>query len=212
MTKTPRLICTLLLFLLCLNTNTANAQERLAYRGFSGGMMLHSGYVCAGDIAIQTPFLGTSPSQAIKGLPMGIGGAIKFHFGEHLRLGTEGYSSVLGYGDYGSSVSLGWGGLLVDVCDKWGRWEPFVGATVGGGIVENLTLNNPTEDDFVAESEASYRHYTTALIVPFAGVEYSISDRMGLVFKADYALPLGPSRPDFPSGVRLYVGFMFKHF
>lgn len=211
MKRTNPIFYILTLSLLCLTTLPANAQGRLAYRGFSGGMMVHSGYVCAGDIAIQTPS-GPTPKQSIKGLPMGIGGAIKFHFGEHLRLGTEGYSSSLGYGDYGSSVGLGWGGLLVDVYDKWGRWEPFVGATFGGGVVDNLTLNNPIEDDFMAEEGTSFRRYGTALVVPFAGVEYSLSERMGLVFKADYALPLGPSRPDFPSGVRLYVGFMFKHF
>lgn len=195
--------------------SAANPEWRraLAYKGFSGGMMVHSGYVSAGEISVLTPAGTTTQPQAMRGLPMGIGGALRLHFGDHLRVGTEGYTSSLGYGDYGSAVSLGWGGLLVDVCNRWGRWEPFVGVTVGGGLVENLTLSTSPADDFVAEEGASYRNYATMLLAPFVGTEYAISERMGLVFKADYISPIGgSSHPDFPRGVRLYVGFMFKHF
>lgn len=179
---------------------------RLAYRGFSGGMMLHTGWVSAGSVTV-----GLSQPQRMSGLPMGIGGALKVRFGDHLRVGTEGYTSALGYGDWGSSLSIGWGGLLVDWCWQMGRFMPYVGATVGGGLVENLTLTSKPQMDFLPEANISYRKYGVGLIVPFAGVEYGITERMSLTLKGDYMFSLSPNASDFPSGVRCYVGFMFNH-
>lgn len=177
-----------------------------AYNGFSGGMMLHAGWANRGDIAI-----GLAPAQALKGIPMGIGGALKVRFGNHLRLGTEGYTSSLGYGDYGSSVSIGWGGLLADWCWQWGELKPYVGATIGGGVVENLTLTSKPEVDLLPEANVSYRHYGVGVVVPFVGVEYGLTERMSLTVKADRMIALGRSQFDFPGGVRCYIGFMFNH-
>lgn len=177
-----------------------------AYRGFSGGMMVHSGWVSAGSVAV-----GEAQPQRMSGLPMGIGGALKVRFGDHLRVGTEGYTSALGYGDMGSSLSIGWGGLLVDWCWQWGSFMPYVGATVGGGVVENLTLTSEPQMDFLPEENISYRKYGAALLVPFVGVEYGITERMSLTLKGDYMFSLSPNLSDFPSGVRCYVGFMFNH-
>ena len=117
-----------------------------AYRGFSGGMMLHAGWVDCGDMRV-----GLAPVQRLSGLPLGIGGALKVRFGDHLRVGTEGYTSALSYGDYGSSLSIGWGGLLVDWTFRVGRFVPYVGATIGGGSVENLTLTEKPATDLLPE-------------------------------------------------------------
>ncbi len=177
----------------------------LSYRGFSGGMMLHAGYADCGSINVG------GVSQRMAGLPVGIGGALKVRFGDHLRVGTEGYTSSLGYGDYGSSLSIGWGGLLVDMVWQMGRFAPYAGVTIGGGAVENLTLTSDPKMDTLPELNTSYRKYGVGVVVPFAGVEYGLTERMSLTFKADYMLPLGTSESDFPSGVRCYVGFMFNH-
>lgn len=177
----------------------------LSYRGFSGGMMLHAGYADCGNISIG------GVSQAMRGLPTGIGGALKVRFGDHLRVGTEGYVSSLSYGDYGSSLSIGWGGLLVDWTWQMGRFAPYVGATIGGGSVENLTLTCEPEVDMLPEPNSSYRNYGVCVVVPFVGVEYGLTERMSLTLKADYMLSLGSREVDFPSGVRCYVGFMFNH-
>lgn len=178
----------------------------LAYNGFSGGMMLHTGYVSRGHIAV-----GAAPAQHIAGMPVGIGGALKVRFGNHLRIGTEGYASSLSYGDWGSSVSIGWGGLLADWCFPLGRFTPYVGATIGGGVVENLTLTSTPPLDLLPEADTSYRTYGVGLIVPFAGVDYALTSRIALTFKADYMFTLGSPEFDTPTGVRCYVGFMFSH-
>ena len=67
------------------------------YRGFSGGMMLHTGYVGSKDLNI-TSLQGTVHKQKVGGAPVGIGGAIKLMFGRHFRIGAEGYVSTLYYG------------------------------------------------------------------------------------------------------------------
>lgn len=185
------------------DVKTASA---FAYRGFSGGMMLHAGWVDCGDMRV-----GIAPSQRLSGLPLGIGGALKVRFGDHLRVGTEGYTSALSYGDYGSSLSIGWGGLLVDWTFRVGKFVPYVGATIGGGSVENLTLTEKPATDLLPEALISYRKYGVGVVVPFVGVEYGLTERMSLTVKADYMLPLGRAQFDFPRGVRCYVGFMFNH-
>jgi hypothetical protein len=177
-----------------------------AYNGFSGGMMLHAGWVQRGDMAV-----GLAPVQRLRGVPMGIGGAFKVRLGDHLRVGTEGYTSSLGYGEWGSSRSIGWGGLLVDYTFRVGDFTPYLGATIGGGLVENLTLTSEPEMDTLPEYNISYRNYGVGVIVPFVGVEYGLTERMSLTLKADYMFSLSATEFDFPSGVRCYVGFMFNH-
>ena len=173
--------------------------------------MLHAGYVSAGDISI---FDGTGIAvgrQGMKGIPTGIGGAVKFRFGKWFRIGTEGYVSTLRYGDHGSNVRIGWGGILADGIWKVSpRISPFAGFTIGGGNASNLTLTTGTPDDFIAEENASYRKYGFACIVPFVGIEYDATPRISIVLKADYMINVSNRQPDFPYGPRLYIGFLFK--
>ena len=177
-----------------------------SYRGFMGGMMLHAGWVECGNVSV-----GSASAQRVAGIPKGIGGALKLKFGDHLRVGTEGYTSSLGYGDFGSSLSIGWGGLLVDYYYSLGDFAPYAGVTIGGGVVENLTLTSEPQMDLLPEENLSYRNYGVGVVVPFVGVDYSLSERMSLTFKADYMCPIFSDAFDFPSGVRCYVGFMFSH-
>ena len=115
----------------------------LAFRGFSGGMALHTGWVGGGNVRLTTPAGRPLPVQRVRGVPFGIGGSIRFHFGEHLRVGTEGYGTYLDYGGTGSRFGIGWGGLLVDWQWHAGRFHPFAGVTVGGGVVRNTTFTHP---------------------------------------------------------------------
>lgn len=188
-----------------ISTQNNKPQGSLSYRGFAGGMMLHAGWVTRGDMVVD----GTT--QALSGVPLGIGGAVRFRFGDHLRVGTEGYTSSLGYGKWGSSLSIGWGGLLVDWSWKMGNFVPYAGVTIGGGLVENLTLTSKPALDTVPEESLSYRTYGVGVLVPFVGVEYPLSERISLSFKSDWIFALGRKEFDFPSGIRCYVGVMFNH-
>ncbi len=188
--------------------NPTARRSPLAYSGFSGGMMLHAGYVSAGTITLQGAG-GTTFSQEMSGVPTGIGGAIKFHFGKYLRLGTEGYSTSLKYGPHDSSLNIGWGGILVDGLYRMGRWAPFAGVTLGGGSVKNLTVTAPVHDDFAVESGISYRRYSFMTVTPFAGVEFAATSHMHLILKVDWMTNVSDRQPDFPSGPRFYFGFSF---
>lgn len=184
------------------------AKGALSYEGFMGGMMLHTGWGSVGSITV-----GSSAPQEMKGMPSGIGGALKIRLGNHLRVGTEGYSSALTYGTWNSSLSIGWGGLLVDWSVPIGRVAPYFGVTIGGGVVKNLTLGATPAQDTIPEENISYRQYGIGVVVPFVGVDYVLSPRISLTFKADRMCALGSSVDafDFPKGVRCYVGFMFSH-
>ena len=126
------------------------------YRGFSGGMMLHTGYVGSKDLNI-TSLQGTVHKQKVGGAPVGIGGAIKLMFGRHFRIGAEGYVSTLYYGRHDSHAKTGWGGILADCVWNLGRWSLFAGSTIGGGSQTNITIMSTIGDDYIAEENISYR-------------------------------------------------------
>ena len=63
----------------------SNAQEKKAIKGFSGGMMVHSGYQFGGDNPYNLDI--SSPT-------FGIGGCAKLHLTKHFRTGFEGYFST----------------------------------------------------------------------------------------------------------------------
>ncbi len=208
-----RILLTLLMF--SHFTLLVSASERdksaFAYSGFSGGMMLHTGYVTAGNVN----FIGSggeSSTVNMSGMPYGIGGAIKVGFGKYLRIGSEGYVSTLNYADNHSYESIGWGGILADGVLPLGNFMPFAGVTVGGGGVKNITVLENTMDDYILDDRTtSYRNYSFFALDPFIGIEYALTGRIHLVLKADYLMNLSAPQDDFVRGPRVYVGFMFCH-
>lgn len=184
----------------------------MAFSGYSGGMMVHTGYVASSEVNFVNAAGSSVASMRIKGMPIGIGGALRFHFGKYLRVGTEGYSSNLKYGKNGSYEHVGWGGVLVDGVLPVGRWLPFAGLTVGGGGVKNVTVLEDTSGDFVLDDgTTSYRRYAFMALDPFVGVEYALTERVHLVLKADCLLNVSSPSADFVIGPRIYFGFMFCH-
>jgi hypothetical protein len=186
----------------------ANAQDtekkKISFQGYSGGMMLHTGYLSAGKIKL--------PEVQVKtqGVPWGIGGILRFHFGKHLRIGGEGYSSNLHYGKNGSFLSLGWGGFLMDCQWKINKFTVFCGGTIGGGGVKNVTTVSPVSAHST-EINAIYRKYAVMLVAPFIGMEYTLTPKVSFIAKADCLVNLTQRQADFPIGVRIYAGIIFHH-
>lgn len=195
------------LFLFCAAAADAQEKGRFAYSGFSGGMMVHSGYLGGGDITLTDG--SAEYRQKLSGWATGIGGAARVHFGKHLRTGFEGYVTTLNYGPYDSYATIGWGGVLADCIWRFGRWAAYAGGSFGGGSFKNLTLLSPTPLDNVMEERSSFRRYGFLTLVPFAGAEYTITDKIRLAIKADWMLNLTNRQPDFVSGPRIYFGFAF---
>lgn len=195
-----------------------SAQEKqqpgspLAYNGFSGGMMLHAGWLWAGRTTLTTSQGESLPTQNVAGLAYGIGGSVRFHFGNHLRIGTEGYGTYMHYGNENTSkFSIGWGGVCFDYQFHAGRLHPYAGVTVGGGSATNLTFLEHVDNDFITEDNVSYRKYGFMAVTPFIGIEYELNQRMRLTLKADWLMNVSNPQPDFPIGPRVYIGFCFYH-
>ena len=181
------------------------SEKGFSFQGYSGGMMLHSGYLFGGHINLPN----TSESVAIRGIPFGLGGTLRVHFGEHFRVGMEGHSSTLHYGENNKSfVSLGWGGLLVDWHWKIKRTAIFCGGTIGGGSVKNIAVLNNVNS---IEKNAVYRKYSVMVVNPFIGAEYALTDKIRWITKIDCIVNLTQRQSDFAIGPRVYTGFVFFH-
>lgn len=172
----------------------------MRYSGYAGGMMINTGYLFGGNYTLN------GNSGSINGVPFGIGGAMKFCFGKHLRVGFEGYTTTLSYNDNGSSVSLGWGGVLADCKWDFEKITLFVGITFGGGSYKHI-LN--TEIQYNQENTYYLRKTPVMVGVPFIGIEYAPTKRMRLTAKIDMVTYLSPWKNDFVNGPRLYLGFLF---
>jgi hypothetical protein len=182
-------------FLILFQGNAQDTDKKMYFRGYSGGMMLHTGYISA--------------QKNIKGMPWGIGGLIRLHWGNHFRTGGEGYNSTLHYGKNKSFLALSWGGLLMDCQWKIKKCTLFVGGTLGGGKVKNITV--ATDFSLLTQENATYRTYSVMLADPFMGMEYALTERFHFVTKIDYLFNITKKQPDFATGIRFYAGFVFFH-
>lgn len=177
------------------------ASEAKLLNGFDGGMMLHTGYI-GGNF----PNLGRN----VSGAPFGIGGVIRMHLGEHWRIGTEGYVSTLKQFHNGSYVKYGWGGILGDFHWRLGRFIPYAGLTVGGGVNTNLLIKGEKPGDWQPLEDTYYNRKGFFALDPFVGCDYVVSEAFHLTLKADW-LNCICKGDRIPSGPRVYVGFIFYH-
>ena len=187
----------------------------MAYNGYQGGMMFNVGYVQSREFQFQdNNGLPLGESNRLSGASMGLGGALRVGFGKYLRVGIEGYVSTLKYQPQGSSAKIGWGGLLLDSHWHIKKFTIFTGGVIGGGSYTHIAMidkgENTTENDYVVENQyVSYRHYPFLAIVPFVGMEYSLTKRISVVAKIDYMLNATNWADDYAAGPRFFVGFMF---
>lgn len=79
-----RLLKYIILFLLIIIPFTQNQAQN--HQRFDGGMMVHTGYL-HGDL--------TALNHKAEGMTFGLGGVLRYHLGNHFRLGGEGYVSTL---------------------------------------------------------------------------------------------------------------------
>ncbi|MDO5316407.1 MAG: outer membrane beta-barrel protein [bacterium] len=167
---------------------------------FDGGMMVHSGYL-HGDL--------TALNHKAEGMTFGLGGVLRYHLGNHFRLGGEGYVSTLKQMHNGSYIRTSWGGLLADAYWRFGRWQPYAGVTIGGGKASSLLMFEGSADDWEAESDAFLHKESFFFVNPNIGVEFALTETVHLTLKVDRLIPV--SSIEMPTGVRCYLGFVFVH-
>ena len=209
------------------------------FTGFSGGMLLHGGYLFTDDPSKIFSNTGLGSPDYVKGLPkdgfcFGLGGALRCHLIDHIHLGAEGYVSTMPLMHTGSNVRTGWGGALCDFYTNWGRVRPMIGITIGGGAMKRLYVpdqkevvqptdpTNPTDSTSTIYN-SSYVKTPFFLLDPYVGMEIGLGNHMALLVRIDYMLPFNIHNTGLteigqqikwdnfvtPSGPRLYVGIMF---
>ncbi|MBR4263152.1 MAG: hypothetical protein IKQ48_01075 [Paludibacteraceae bacterium] len=204
------------------------------FTGFSGGMMIHAGYMFSDSPDKLFSNTGLGSEDYRKNLPkdgaaIGLGGALRIHLLDHIHLGAEGHVSTMPLMKTGSSIRTGWGGALCDYYFHVGKIRPMLGMTVGGGSMRRLYVPNnaavvvPSGGDSTFYN-ASFTRTPFFLLDPYVGMEIGLSSHVALIIRIDYMLAFGRSTSDLvkglaedvkwsnfmtPSGPRLYVGLMF---
>ncbi len=180
---------------------TLSAQEKKLIRGFDGGMMVHTGFLSGKLNAID---------YQAKGMPLGIGGVIRLHLGDHFRVGTEGYVSTLNQRGNGSYLKYGWGGLLADYYTVVGKFQPYTGLTLGGGAMNTLLMFEEPSSAWAPIDGTRFHKQGFMAIDPFIGCDFIVSGPMHLTLKVDYLCALSGGTI-LPHGPRVYFGFLFYH-
>lgn len=196
----------LMIISLTLLTYVGTSAQEKVIKGFSGGMMVHSGYQYGGDM----PGSDFSPS----GATFGIGGTAKVHLTKHFRTGFEGYFSTMGIKDElasGSHNKVFWTGALCDWFWKIGKLYPYIGATVGGGMETAFYIFEGDKHDWLPEKEAIFHKQPFFAFDPYIGVEYQVGEALHLTLKADWLLAMNSEGLNRPMGPRIYFGFIFAH-
>lgn len=202
-----RLIAFLLSFLIGFHVSDAreNEDSTKVIKGFSGGMLVHTGYLNGCD----NPFK-YNPS----GMTFGIGGLAKIHMGNHFRAGFEGYFSNMSLKkgvESGSFNKIFYTGILADWFWKAGKFYPYAGLGTGGGVETSFYMFEGNKHDWVSEAEAVYNKKPFFYVDPFVGVEYAVGEALRLTLKVDWLLAVNNVGFNKPTGPRLYFGFIFAH-
>lgn len=194
---------------LMLLTVSAIAQEPIPekkfIKGFSGGMMVHTGYQSGCD----NPY-----RYNLKGATFGIGGVARLHLTDHFRAGFEGYFSSMSLNKEVASGSFNkvfWTGLLADWYWKAGKFYPYIGATVGGGTETAFYMFEGDKHDWLPEDNAVFNKSSFFAVDPFIGVDYAVGEALRLTLKADWLLAVNKDGLNRPMGPRIYFGFIFAH-
>ena len=110
------------------------------YTGFSGGMMLHIGYMFSDDPRKIFSNAGLGNEEYVKNLPkdgvsLGLGGTLRVHLLNHIHVGAEGGMSIMPLRGHGN-IRIGYGGALCDGYLNLGKTRPLLGLSLGGGVMK----------------------------------------------------------------------------
>lgn len=201
--KIQRFILSVIIFISF--ATAAQAEENKVIKGFSGGMMVHSGYQYGGDNPYNLDI--SSPT-------FGIGGCAKLHLTKHFRTGFEGYFSTAPISNHvksGSHNKLFWTGILADWYWQKGKVVPYIGTTFGGGMETSFYMFEGDKHDWEIEQKSVLHKQPFFAIDPYVGIEYAVGEALRLTLKADWLLAINSDGLNRPMGPRIYFGFIFAH-
>ena len=178
-------------------------ETKMAIKGFGGGMMVHTGYQFGGD---------NPRDYQPNGVTFGLGGVAKVQLTKHFRAGAEGYFSSVDLTQdvmSGSHNKIFWAGALVDWFCKRGRFYPYAGISVGGGMETSLYMFQGNTNDWEPETEIIYRKQPFAYVDPFVGCDFAAGKAIRFTVKADWLMAFNNEGLNKPLGPRIYFGIIF---
>ena len=107
----------------------------------------------------------------------GIGGCAKLYLTKHFRTGFEGYFSTAPISkgvQSGSHNKLFWTGILADWYWQKGKFVPYVGTTIGGGMETSFYLFEGDKHDWELEQKSVLHKQPFFAIDPYVGIEYVV--------------------------------------
>ena len=111
----------------------------------------------------------------------------------------------------GSHNKLFWTGVLADWFWQVGRFYPYVGATVGGGMETAYYMFEGDSHDWLLESKAVFNKQPFIAVDPFVGCDVAVGEALRLTLKADWLMAIRSTGLNRPHGPRIYFGFIFAH-
>ena len=200
----------------CAQVSEGIAKNKV-YQGFSGGMMLHTGYLFGQDK--NAPFSADGRSTSPQGALFGIGGALRVHLWKYLRAGFEGFVSTMPSGltdchdilKPGSYVRTGCGGILADCCWRMDKMWPYIGGTIGGGSLKGLYIVEGDQNSWTKDANSTFHKQAFFYVTPYVGCDYCLTRKVHITFRLDWMLAFHKNELVLPTGPRLYFGFMFTH-
>lgn len=208
----------LLFFLISLPIVSQEKKDSVkVFQGYSGGMMIHTGYLFGTnpDAPIMTDGRSCSPQGAI----FGVGGSLRVHLWKYFRTGFEGGVSTMKSNltdcreilQDGSYIRMGYGGVLADACWRLDKVWPYIGGTIGGGSIKGLYILEGNQDDWAKEENTLFHKNSFFYITPYVGLDYCMTKKVHLTFRFDWMLAFHKQSLVLPTGPKLYIGFMFTH-
>ena len=187
------------------------------YQGFSGGMMLHTGYLFGMDK--NAPLTPEGKSCSPQGALYGIGGCLRVHLYKFLRVGFEGFVSTMPSSlsdcnsrlKAGSYLRTGCGGVLADCCWRLEKAWPYIGGTIGGGSLKGLYIQEGDQTSWTPDPISTFHKQSFFYVTPYVGCDYCMTRKVHLTFRLDWMLAFHKTELVMPTGPRLYFGFMFCH-
>ena len=208
----------LLAIVFCISAfcSAAKNDSTAVFQGYSGGMMVHAGYLFGKNSAAVLP---SGESISPQGMTIGIGGSLRVNLWKHLRVGCEGFVSTMNCGvtdmkdvlQSGSYIRSGWGGLIADACWRLEKVWPYIGASVGGGAIHTLSVVEGTENDWQPEEWAMLTKQGFGYVDPYIGIDWCLTKRIHMTFRLDWMLAFANNQLLLPMGPRFFFGFMFCH-
>ena len=102
-------------------------------------------------------------------------------------------------------------GVLADWYWQKGKFVPYVGTTIGGGMETSFYLFEGDKHDWELEQKSVLHKQPFFAIDPYVGIEYVVGEALRLTLKADWLLAVNSDGLNRPIGPRIYFGFIFAH-